>query len=245
VFRLPAFLLPVAALVLASPAAAEKPLDLESASLLGGAQCDLSTYKGDSQVLPFAFAIPDNQPSLSLVGTIATQDDGSEFHAVALEVAMAHTWMGDLVLRLEYVDCDDGTLRYGADVLCRPRGTNLLAPAPCGGGSSAGCSGNLGTTSTSTPPPEPASYFLSDSAGVPLGVGSCPGVAIPGCYLPSTPGAFGGFSGLAKGGCWRLLVADHADRDVGEITYWAVFTNNVPIVATRAASWGRLKTIYR
>ena len=243
--RLPVFTLLAATLVLASPARAQKPFDLEAEIPLGVAFCDLFGYKSDVQVLTPAFAIPDNQPSLSLVGTLATEEDGSEFRAVTLEIGIAHTWMGDLVLRLEYADCDDGTVLYGADVLCRPRGTNLLLPAPCGGGSSAGCSGNLGSTSTSTPPPEPESYFLSDSATATLGIGTCPGAAVTGCYLPSTPGAFGGFSGLAKGACWRLSVADHADRDVGVITYWAVYTNNVPIVATRAASWGRLKTIYR
>ena len=100
-------------------------------------------------------------------------------------------------------------------------------------------------SSTSTPPPDPVSYLFSDSASVALASGACPAVAAPGCYLPTQPGEFAGFRGLAKGGCWKLWVADWADRDVGVIARWTVHSNNVPIVATRETSWGGLKTIYR
>jgi len=229
----------------AANAAAAKLGDAESPAPLGAPGCDLTGYQMVARTLSPAFLVPDNHHALSAVDELATVANADTLREVTLEVSLAHTWMGDLVLRLEYVDCVSGVPLYGADILCRPRGANLLPPSPCGSGTSAGCSGNLGTSALSTPPPEPATYFFSDSASVPLGDGSCPSLAGPGCYLPTSPGAFAGFRGHLLGGCWRLSVADWAESDVGMIDHWAVWMAVTPEVATRATSWGRLKTIYR
>ena len=189
--------------------------------------------------------IPDNGAVNVLVGTLPTIADGSVITDVILEVGMAHTWMGDFLVRLEYVDCASGALLYGTNVLCRPRGTNAVGNAPCGTGTGVGCSGNLGTVATTTPPPAPVPYLFSDAAVAPIGDGICPTVAPSGCYKPSPGGALVGFNGHLKGGCWRLLASDWAGGDLGTISYWAVWEQNQAPVPARLASWGKLKTLYR
>jgi len=234
------------ATLLACPArSAEKIAGAETRAILGAGGCDLAGYGFVAQAFSPAFGIPDDNRAYATVGELATVAGLDTLRDVVLEVSLAHTWMGDLVLRLEYVDCLSGVPLHGADILCRPRGANLLAPAPCGVGTSAGCGGNLGTSESSLPPPGTATYFFSDSSATALAEDACPTLAGGGCYRPTVPGAFAGFRGLLVGGCWRLRVADWAESDVGVIDYWAVWTRVQPEVAARPTSWGGVKAIYR
>lgn len=213
--------------------------------LLGTPGCDLSDYQSVTQSFAPPFAIPDYNPAGVTVGTLPTLADGRHFTDVILEVSLAHTWVGDLVLRLEYADCESGAPLHGTNVICRPRGTELLAPPPCGAGFGSGCGGNLGSLATSIPPPEPRPYYFNDAAEFPIADGICHPLASPACYQPSPSGALSGFNGFSQGGCWTLSVADWAAGNTGVIAHWTVWQKSTPVVPARAASWGRLKTIYR
>ena len=136
----------VAAFAAAGAAFADvKQQDSESPALDTGPNCDLTGYKNVSQTFTPAVAIPDNNRTNALIGTLPTVADGSVITDVVFEIAMNHTWMGDVVIRLEYVDCSTQAVLYGTNVICRPRGTNTTANTPCGAGTGVGCSGNFGS----------------------------------------------------------------------------------------------------
>src|SRR5262245_18345914 len=81
-----------------------KAQDVETPGIDTGPNCDLAGYKSETQNFAPAFAIPDNGRVIVLAGTLPTVADGSVITDVILSVTMNHTWIGDLVLRLEYVN---------------------------------------------------------------------------------------------------------------------------------------------
>ena len=168
------------------------------------------------------------------------------FVDIILEVMnFNHTWMGDVVLRLEYADCATGTgaLRHQRGL---PSARNQRHDQrACGNGTGIGCSGNFGSSAANTPQPGSVIYRFTDAALAPIGDGVCPTVAPTGCYKPSPGGVLAGFNGLLKGGCWQLRAADWAALDVGFINSWTVWELNQTPVNTQVATWGKLKTLYR
>lgn len=236
----------VAALSVVGVASADiKEQDAESPAAATGPNCDLTGYKSETQVLNPPFAIPDNGRIDVIAGILPTVADGSVITDVVLEVNMNHTWMGDVIVRLEYRDCATGATLYGTNVICRPRGTNVTPNAPCGSGTGVGCSGNLGSSAANTPQPGSVPYRFTDPAPTAIGEGVCPTVAASGCYKPSPGGLLAGFSGHLKGGCWVLLTSDWAGLDVGSISSWTVWELNTGPVVTKSASWGNMKMMYR
>lgn len=227
----------VAALALAGVASADVKVATDVPGLATGPNCDLSGYKSETTTLSPPFAIPDNgRVQVQVGGLLPTANDGSVLTDVILEVNMAHTWVGDLVLRLEYVDCATLTPLYGTNVLCRPRGTNTTTNTPCGSGTGVGCSADLVAGNV---------YRFADAAPAPMADGTCTNPIASGCYKPSPGGAMVGFVGLVKGKCWRLTVSDWASLDTGIINSWTVWEQNQTPVGAKAGTWGQLKTLYR
>ena len=210
-----------------------------------GTTCDVTGYKVTSSVLAPAFDIPDNLGGDSLVTTLTVPDDSTEFLDVIATVKLAHTFVGDLVLRLEYFgNCSSPTPVASVDLICRPRGTDTASPAPCGPdpASNNGGGSNLGTSATNSAN-TPDLYSFADDAVTRIADGTNPPLIPAGCYLPSS-GTLSAFSGLRKGGCFRLFAADYAPLDVGSIEELHVYSMNSQNVPAERVSWGSLKTMY-
>ena len=228
---------------LALPAFAQpKIAQDETVAPLTGPNCDITGYKVVSEVLPAPFAIPDNDDMLHYVSSLPTAADGDLLTDVIAAVTMRHTWVGDVVLRLEYYDCATGAVFAGTNLLCRARGTNVDTPAPCGIGTGVGASGDLGTGGTTG---TALTYVFSSDAAAPINEGVNPTPIPAGCYQPAFGQTMAVFAGLQKGGCWSLSAGDWAAGDLGYINDWTIYMKNEGPVATRSGSWGSLKTIYR
>jgi len=190
------------------------------------------------------YTIADNTLD-QVAGVERTSDtDPSPLRQIVFQIDIDHTWMGDLVLRLEYVDCGTNAVIYGTDLICRPRGTQPTANVPCGTDTERGCSGNLGRSRIDEPQPSPQRYWFSDESPNIIAIGACPEVLGSGCYEPVDDGALAGFIGLPRGGCFRIVVSDWAIGNTGQISSWVVWELDPPTPALRR-SWGRLKSIYR
>ena len=205
-----------------------------------GPNCDITGYKTERIVYPTPIAIPDDDPVGLTLGPIFMPPDGDLVNDVVLELNASHTWIGDLIVELVYdPDCEGPAGGIAARAICRPRGTAVGSPPPCGGAAGTfGCSGNLDGT---------APYRISDDATTPIASGLCTAIIAPGCYKQSDLGTspFSIWRGLPKGGCWYLHVSDNAGADLGAVFGWAVFIRNQHPVPTVAQSWGRVKNIYR
>jgi len=201
--------------------------------------CDLTLSKPVGQSYPQPVAIPDHDPNGIVFGPIISDAHPLEvMSGIILEVKLQHTWVGDLRVRLAYdVNCD-ATPEAAAMVLCRPRGTTALTPAPCGTGTGFGCSGDLTCANT---------YRFDDASTTPLGVGACTPTIPSGCYGTAVDGGtpLSVFSGLPKLGCWTLTVIDAGSGDVGALCEWTVWENKQPPVGVEVAPWGRIKALYR
>ncbi len=171
--------------------------------------------------------------------------DDSPLRQIVFEMDIEHTWVGDLVIRLEYANCQTGETLYGTNILCRPRGTEDADNVPCGAATQFGCSGNLGKSKYDQPPLATQRYYFADESTNILDNGACADVLGPGCFQPSVGGTLAGFEGLPRGGCWRLIVSDWKLGDVGSIAGWGVWELKPLATPTVPRSWGRLKTIYR
>lgn len=237
-------ILPLAALsiCLASVAFAAKTGDPESVAPLANPTCSLNGYKVESQTLTPRFDIPDNGRTQLVVGTIpAVGASGEVLIDVMPEVTIAHTWVGDLILQLDYMPCGGGPSMASAKLLCRPRGTGTTIPAPCGTGTGFGASGNLGGAGTA--PIGELPYLFQTDAAAGIADGTNPATIPAGCYKPNTPLSV--FSGLPKNGCFVLSVSDWAAGDLGYITAWKVYMTNDQPVPTASRTWGQVKTTYR
>lgn len=228
------------ALCVASAAFAAKVGDPETPTPSANPTCSLNGYKVEMQTLSPRFDIPDNGAVQLVAGVIPTAADGDILLDVMPEITMAHTWVGDLVLKLSYSMCGGPSLA-SADLLCRQRGTAATIAAPCGSGTGFGSSANLGASGT-TPSGEVPYLFQTDAAAQ-IANGVNPLTIPAGCYAPVTPLSV--FAGLPKGGCFTLSVADHAGGDLGYITAWKVYMTNDRPVPTASRTWGQVKTTYR
>ena len=229
------------ALCVASAAFAAKSAQPETVAPLGVPACDVTGYKVETQVLSPRYDIPDAASAVVAAGVIPTPDDGDVMHDVRVEATMAHTWVGDLVLRVSYGPCAGGPALASADLLCRQRGTGTTIPAPCGTGTGFGASANLGAAGVD--PSGELPYLFGADAATQIANGDNPTAVPAGCYLPVTGLIV--FDGLSKGGCFTLSVGDYAGGDTGYITEWKVYLQNQGPVATSSRTWGQLKTTYR
>lgn len=206
-----------------------------------GPNCDVTGYKTERIVYSTPVPIPDNIAAGVMLGPIFMPPDGDIVNDVILEVDWAHTWAGDLIVDLIYdPDCEGPLAGIPSRVLCRARGTQVDARAPCGiSTTNFGCSGDLSANNL---------YMFSDEALNPFAVGASCALTVPsGCYKQSDQGG-GSFSiwrGLPKGGCWYLRVSDNAGLDTGSVHGWAVYVRNQRPVPVAETSWGSVKNIYR
>ncbi len=235
------FSLVALSLCLAGTAFANKVAGPESSAELANPTCDQNGYKVESQIFSAPVNIADNGQAFAVIGTIPTPNDGDVLLDVMVEATMAHTWVGDLIMKVDYVLCGSSTPLASATLLCRPRGTNALVPAPCGTGTGFGASGNLGAAGTA--PSGHVPYIFSSDAPAQISDGVNPATVPTGCYKSNTPLAV--FAGLPKGGCFVLSAGDWAGGDLGYVTAWRVLMTNDRPVPTASRTWGQIKTSYR
>ena len=227
-------LLAAGMLCLAGTALAQKTAS-DVAGPNSGPNCDLSNYKSSYQNFTPPLVIADNT-------TITTPQmpmafDGSIFDDVILDMQLTHTWVGDLIVTLNYYqDCASAAPTASTRVLCRQRGTSASSPAPCGTDTGFGCSGDLSCNNV---------YYFSDDALAPLAEGTCATDLPAGCYRPASGNSMAVFRGLAKGGCFTLSISDNAGGDTGTLCSWSIHTRNTGPVQTLSGTWGKLKAIYR
>jgi len=201
------------------------------------ANCDLTNYKHET-ASGLQVSVPDNNAAGVILGPLVLPPDGLNILDVVIDLRMTHTWVGDLIVVVGYDATCDGSIDAQSVLLCRPRGTGLTTPAPCGTGTGFGCSGDLGTSSA---------LLFDDTAAAPIAEGVCPTLIAPGCYKPSTVGGspLSVFEGRPKGGCWYLSVSDRALGDLGVILEWSVHILNDLPIGIEQTSWSTTKTLYR
>ncbi len=239
------------AAVVAAPASAQvvgnqKIGENGPAVVLIGPDCDITGYKGEQRQFVPPLAIPDASPAGITTPLILIPADGDVIDDVIITMNASHTWVGDLIVTVNYdEDCAGPGGPISAVLLCRPdaSGDPSQTPPPCGTSAAAlGCSSNLDCNNT---------YSFGDAAVASLGVGAFCGptsaTVLPGgCYKPGAGGTpLAIFRGLAKGGCWTLTVSDNAALDTGVLCSWAVFLRNQHPVPAQSSSWGQVKNLYR
>jgi len=194
-------------------------------------ECPVVGYKVvTSSVLNLT--IPDGNPAGVTTPPIQFNPDGTTIVDVVAELAIAHTWVGDLNVRLFYDhDCTPGTAPFGpVSLLCRQQLPGCPVDMCCG------CSGDLSFTET---------YFWgTNGPNKEMAAGNqCPTAIAGGCYLVASESQFTFplFSGLRKDGCWSLNLQDGADLDVGMLQSWKIHVANQTTTAIEPSSWGAVK----
>jgi hypothetical protein len=223
--------------LLAGPAFADSKIydDLPPGETIASI-CDTVALKEDGRLTYSPpIAIPDNAPAGVLLGPLAVPNDNTTFINVVLALNMAHTWIGDIVARLDYYeDCAQAAPSASVNVICRP------GSVQCGPGTGVGCSNNFVVANQ---------YRFNNGATGSLPTSGCADATnvAAGCYKPTGVGAgdMSAFQGLHKGGCFKLFMQDNAGLDVGSVTSWIVYSLNQNPVPAVPASWGVVKNIYR
>jgi len=201
------------------------------------ANCNLTGYKSEFQQLA-GIGVPDNNAAGITVGPIVVPADGSLIADVIIDLSMTHSWVGDVIVAIGYDELCDGAVDAQSIVMCRPRGTQVAANAPCGAATTGfGCAGDLTTAST---------LLFDDSAAAAVADGVCPNPIPAGCYKPSPQGGspLAVFRNLRKGGCWYMNVSDRAGGDLGTLLSWSVHILNQTQIGVSQADWGTVKRLY-
>jgi len=197
--------------------------------------CDLAGYKSGVQVFTPPVAIPDNNPAGATFGPITIADDGSLIDDVVIDLSIAHTWIGDLVIRVGYDEGCDGAIDVSSTVICRPGNTGCVST----GG--VGCSANFLCNNNSP-------YMFDDIAPAALPTTGCSSTTnvAAGCYRPTGAGAgpLSIFEGHRKGGCWYIFASDNASLDTGTICQWSVHLKNRTTIAVTPVSWSGAKVLF-
>jgi hypothetical protein len=158
---------------------------------------------------------------------------GDPISAVALDINLTQTWVGDLVAELFYdIDCDEIPDVGPVSALCRPQLDGCPFPDDC-----CGCSGDVNGL-----------YRFADGdlgAIDPLGEYDCPSSIPEGCFLPAieSPTGFSVFSGLPSGGCFWLRMGDAAAGDDTFLNYWSVWVL-AGETANDETTWGSIKILF-
>ena len=198
------------------------------------ANCDLTNYKMEMQTFSPPATVLDNTPAGGTFGPIIVPADGRTISDVVIDLDWAHTWIGDLIARVDYDEDSNGSVDVSATIVCRPGRTVSCGPT----GTGAGCSSNFTTG---------ALYYFDDTAAASLPTTGCLSATnIPGgCYKPTGLGAgpLSVFEGRLKGGKWYLFISDNAAGDLLTLTKWSVHILNSPI-AVEPTSWGTVKVLY-
>jgi len=149
-------------------------------------------------------ALPDNTPAG--VTTDINVASGGPLQTMELQLDISHTWVGDLIIRLEHVES-----ATSIELMNRPVGANATF----------GCNAdNVNTT-------------VADGAPLSLQTGCNDGAtneAYPNpAYSPNEP--MSTFAGVPLAGTWRLSVSDNAGGDLGTINEWCLLpTGQSPLI---------------
>jgi hypothetical protein len=207
-------LLLAALLLISATSVAEQPdprkvRPMSTTRVASRASCDYDGYMSFSDFPNVD--VPDNDPNGVWIGPLNT-DAGFTIQDVTLSLDMKHTWIGDLIISLEYDSNCDGYPDAEGGVLCRHDFDGCPVDACCG------CGGGLDGT-----------YDFDDV--VASIEDDCGSFFESGCYGPDydSPG-LGGFDGLNTGGCFWLHVTDGAAGDVGHVDSWQVRILGEPTV---------------
>ena len=144
-------------------------------------------------------AITDDGYDGSLASmTASTIDvaDAGDINSLTVEVSMEHTWIGDLVMKLESAQGDVITL------MSRP---GMSEPADDG----SGCCGTSLDFNYSPVIFDDTALTAAENAG------SGGGTYIPNDFLST-------FTGQSMTGTWTLYIGDSAEADVGSLDYWSL-----------------------
>jgi hypothetical protein len=176
-----------------------------------------------------SLVIPDGAGTWVSPGTIAIP--AGQFSDIMIDMNIAGTWVGDLIVEVYYDRTCDGVPDVGpVSLLCR---ANLVGCDPTG---CCGCSGDLAGV-----------YTYSSSGLEAMGEPTCPTSFPTGnCYLPapeSLPLTL--FNGEASGGCFSLRALDAAAGDVHTLNGWEVWVKCSGPVPAGTHTWGQVKSIYR
>ena len=192
------------------------------------------TYSETSPAAP-AVPIPDNgyaggfgggTQACVAVDTTGDLPVGQLVHGLTVQVAMAHTWLGDLTLKLRSPDgttlglmslagfaetLDDGTQEDSLE------SSNLLATFPITFSDSAGTSAEaMGGTLTSA-------QVVCRDGGTPCSYSPAPGA------VAQPPSSLAGFNGGSAIGVWTLCAGDSVGFDTGSLTSLRVDIATAPI----------------
>jgi hypothetical protein len=187
--------------------------------------CPVDTYKGYK--LTQATPIPDEGEVV--LGPMLVAEDGTVIADLVVDLAIAHTWVGDLVVTLTHVPTVGAPV--SVDLLHRPG-----EPA-----STFGCSGDLVSADIFD-----KYYFGTGNLEV-LGETSCPTSIPVHCYAvaPENPNGLLPFRGRSKAGQWFLTISDNAGGDTGTFYTFSVHVLNQGPVSIEQTSWGSIKAEYR
>lgn len=147
-------------------------------------------------------AIPDGN-GVGVTSTLAVAATGV-LNGITVEVAISHTWVGDLIIKL-----------------LSPGGTSLtLMERPGGVGSALGDSSNLAASTPITF--SDAAATAAEDMGAACSDGQTIGVNcnVPPSFVPDQ--ALSALSGQSITGDWKLTVSDNADLDVGSLASWTL-----------------------
>lgn len=186
--------------------------------------CDVTDYK--SYEVTGSWSIPACDPAGIHIGPLPVPDDGRIMADVIATITIEHTWIGDLMIEVQYDVDGDETPDAFAHPLCR----HSLDGCPIEG--CCGCSGDLA-----------GDYAFQD--GEPSIEDDCPSTFAPGCYGPDYDGnPLAVFSGLPKGGDFYYWIVDGGCGDSGTVTKVGVHTLNDGGTPVEQTSWSEIKSQY-
>ncbi len=185
-----------------------------------GAACGPACYSADLHVPILDGGNPSNGTAgPDAVGQLFIPDHGTITNLVA-KVYAAHSWQGDVRIRLVH---PDGT---SVDLVNRPG----VAPPKQGASTAFGfATGNFGTSTTAMLFRDTATTPYDDSVGNP---GPPPGTAVAtdnvtGAWKPSG-GTLAAFNGKDSFGLWQVIANDYAPGDIGEIRSLSICISATP-----------------
>lgn len=187
--------------------------------------CEVSDYK--SYELAGPWIVPPCHPVGLQVGPIPVPDDGKTIEDVVVTLTIEHTWIGDLMVEVQYDADGDGNPEASAHPLCRYSLDGCPLEGCCG------CGGDLA-----------GEYAFQD--GEPSIEDDCPSTFAPGCYGPDHDGnPLAAFSGLPKGGDFYFWFVDGGCGDLGVVSEVGIHILNeggsTPVEQT---SWSEIKSKY-
>ena len=193
--------------------------------------CPLGEYKASK--IDVNLDIPDNDPTgISTPPINFNLQPGVVVTDVVIDLEIAHTFVGDLIVTLFHDDGAGNVL--SCDLVQRPG-----VPQ-----STFGCGGNL------VGDPEAKYYFGTRADLEAIGEPDCTADIAAGCYAVAPENGVGNgleiFRGMTVGvGTWHLEISDNAGADLGFVYNWSVHLLCETPISVEDQSWGEVKALYQ